>query len=100
MIKLIGIFILAAGFALRLNPLLVVVAAGLATGLVAGISLGDVLALLGSHFIDNRFMTLPVLLMLPVVGLLERHGLQDRVAALIRRKIGRASCRERVSLNV
>ena len=85
MIKLIGIFILAAGFALRLNPLLVVVAAGLATGLVAGISLGDVLALLGSHFIDNRFMTLPVLLMLPVVGLLERHGLQDRVAALIRR---------------
>ncbi len=85
MIKLVGILIVAAGFALRLNPLLVVVAAGLATGLVAGFSLAEVLASLGTFFVDNRFMTLPVLLMLPVVGLLERHGLQERVAVLIRR---------------
>ena len=85
MIKLIGILIVAAGFALRLNPLLVVVAAGVATGLVAGLSLTEVLALLGTYFVENRFMTLPVLLMLPVVGLLERHGLQERVATLIRR---------------
>lgn len=85
MIKLIGILIVAVGFALRLNPLLVVVAAGLATGVAAGLSLPEVLALLGTYFVDNRFMTLPVLLMLPVVGLLERHGLQERVATLIRR---------------
>ncbi len=85
MIKLIGILIVAVGFALRLNPLLVVVAAGLATGLAAGLSPTEVLALLGTYFVDNRFMTLPVLLMLPVVGLLERHGLQERVATLIRR---------------
>jgi uncharacterized membrane protein len=85
MIKLIGILIVAVGFALRLNPLLVIVAAGLATGLAAGLSPTEVLALLGTYFVDNRFMTLPVLLMLPVVGLLERHGLQERVATLIRR---------------
>jgi len=85
MIKLIGILMVAVGFALRLNPLLVVVAAGLATGLAAGFSPDEVLALLGTSFVDNRFMTLPVLLMLPVVGLLERHGLQERVATLIRR---------------
>jgi uncharacterized membrane protein len=85
MIKLIGILIVAVGFALRLNPLMVVVAAGLATGLAAGLSPTEVLALLGTYFVDNRFMTLPVLLMLPVVGLLERHGLQERVATLIRR---------------
>ena len=84
MIKLIGILIVAVGFALRLNPLLVVVVAGVATGLVSGLSLTEVLALLGTFFVENRFMTLPVLLMLPVVGLLERHGLQERVAALIR----------------
>ena len=46
---------------------LVVVAAGVATGLVAGLSLTEVLALLGTYFVENRFMTLPVLLMLPVV---------------------------------
>lgn len=85
MIKLIGILIVAVGFALRLNPLLVVVVAGIATGLVAGLSLTEVLALLGTFFVENRFMTLPVILMLPVVGLLERHGLQERVASLIRR---------------
>ena len=36
MIKLIGVLVVAAGFALRFNTLLVVLAAGIATGLVAG----------------------------------------------------------------
>ena len=85
MIKLIGIAIVAAGFALRLNPLLVVVAAGIATGLAAGLSLHEVMTLFGTYFVENRFMTLPVVLMLPVVGLLERHGLRERVASIIRR---------------
>jgi uncharacterized membrane protein len=86
MIKLIGIAVVAAGFALRLNPLLVVVAAGVATGLAAGLSFHEVMTLFGTFFVDNRFMTLPVVLMLPVVGLLERHGLRERVSALIRRR--------------
>lgn len=88
MIKLIGIAVVAVGFALRLNPLLVVVAAGIATGLAAGLSLHEVMALFGTYFVENRFMTLPVLLMLPVVGLLERHGLRERVASLIRQSAG------------
>ena len=36
MIKLIGILVVAVGFALRFNTLLVVMAAGIVTGLVAG----------------------------------------------------------------
>ena len=85
MIKLIGILIVAVGFALRFNPLLTVLLAGLATGMVAGLSLTEVLAMLGQFFVDNRFMTLPVILMMPVIGLLEKHGLQERAAQLIKR---------------
>lgn len=85
MIKLIGILVVAAGFALRFNTLLVVMAAGLATGLAAGFSFNELMALFGRYFVENRYMTLPVVLMVPVIGLLERHGLQERAATLIRR---------------
>jgi uncharacterized membrane protein len=85
MLKLIGIAIVTAGFALRLNPLLVVVAAGLATGLVAGLPFHELVAELGRLFIQNRALALPAVLMLPVIGLLERHGLQERAETLIRR---------------
>lgn len=84
MIKLIGIAIVAVGFALRLNTLLVVVVAAIVTGLVAGLSFHLLVGFIGQFFIDNRYLVLPVVLMVPIVGLLERHGLQQRVAALIR----------------
>lgn len=96
MIKLIGILVIAVGFGCRFNTLLVVVVAGIATGLVAGMSFNEIMTLFGTLFVDNRFMTLPVILMLPVVGLLERHGLQERVAGLIRRS--RAATSGRVLL--
>jgi len=85
MIKLIGILVVAVGFASRANPLLVVLGAGIATGLVAGMSLHEVLAEFGKDFVENRFVIVVVVLMLPVIGLLERHGLQARAEALIRR---------------
>lgn len=84
MLKLLGILIVAVGFALRLNTLLSVLAAGIITGLIAGFSLNEIMTMLGSFFIENRFMTLPVILMMPVIGLLEKHGLQERAAILIR----------------
>ncbi len=85
MIKLIGILVVAVGFALRFNTLLVVMAAGIVTGLVAGMSFNEIMGLFGKYFVENRYMTLPVVLMLPVIGLLERHGLRERAEALIRR---------------
>ncbi|MSU23388.1 MAG: DUF969 domain-containing protein [Opitutus sp.] len=85
MIKLIGILVVAVGFALRFNTLLVVMAAGIVTGLVAGMSFNEIMTLFGKYFIENRYMTLPVVLMVPVIGLLERHGLQERAETLIRR---------------
>lgn len=85
MIKLIGIAVVAVGFALRLNTLLVVMTAGIATGLVAGMSFNEIMELFGRYFIENRYMTLTVVLMLPVVGLLERHGLRERAEVIVKR---------------
>ena len=85
MIKLIGILVVGLGFALRFNTLLVVMAAGIVTGLVAGMSLNEIMELFGKYFVENRYMTLPIVLMVPLVGLLERHGLQERAETLIRR---------------
>jgi uncharacterized membrane protein len=85
MIKLVGILVVAAGFALRFNTLLVVMAAGISTGLVAGMSFNEIMALFGKYFVENRYITLTVLLMLPVVGLLERYGLRERAELLIQR---------------
>lgn len=85
MIKLIGILLVAIGFGLRLNTLLVVMVAGVATGLVAGISFNDVMTQFGEVFINNRYMSLPIILTLPVIGVLERYGLKERAEALIKR---------------
>jgi len=82
-LPLLGILIVVAGFALRLNPMLVVVAAGLATGLLAGMNPVEVLAAFGKAFNDNRIIAI-VWVVLPVIGLLERYGLQQRAAAVIR----------------
>jgi len=85
MIKLIGIIVVGLGFALRFNTLLVVMAAGIVTGLVAGMSFHEIMTLFGKYFVENRYMTLPVVLMVPLIGLLERHGLQERAEMLIKR---------------
>ena len=80
---LLGILVVVLGFALRLNPMLVVTAAALITGLLGGLDLAQVIATFGKAFNDNRIIAI-VWIVLPVIGLLERFGLQQRAAALIR----------------
>jgi len=84
MLTLIGILIVVVGFALRLNPLLVVTVAGLATGIASGKPLLDVIAAFGHAFIESRYVAI-VWLVLPVIGLLERFGLKERARDLISR---------------
>src|SRR5688572_19748529 len=81
-LPLLGIGIVVLGFALRLNPMPVVVAAGLATGLLAGMGPVEVIAAFGKAFNDNRIIAI-VWIILPVIGLLERYGLQQRAAAVV-----------------
>ena len=89
---LIGVAWVVAGFALRQNPALVVVSAGLLTGLVAGRQLIEVLSLIGEAFIKQRYLAL-VLLLLPVIALLERHGLKQHAENWIARLRGATPAR-------
>ena len=79
---LLGVAVVVAGFVLRRNPALVVVIAGLVSGIAAGMRVDELLALLGTSFVSNRALLLFVLT-LPVIGLLEHHGLRERAQAWI-----------------
>ncbi|MBI5938931.1 MAG: DUF969 domain-containing protein [Caulobacterales bacterium] len=81
---LLGVAVVVVGFAARLNPLLIVAAAAIVTGLAAGMDLLATLSVLGKAFRDNRYISV-VWLILPLIGLLEREGLQERAKALIGR---------------
>jgi uncharacterized membrane protein len=81
---LLGVAVVVTGFALRMNPALVVVVAAMVSGLLSGLSIPDLLALLGAKFIDSRNL-LALLLTLPTIGLLERAGLREHAAAWIAR---------------
>ncbi|MEO7014292.1 MAG: DUF969 domain-containing protein [Dokdonella sp.] len=80
--SLLGVAVVVAGFALRRNPVLVVVIAGIVSALASGISIGDLLTLLGRTFVENRMLLL-FLLTLPVIGLLEHYGLRERARSWI-----------------
>jgi len=81
-LPLLGVAVVVAGFALRRNPVLVVIIAGIVSGVASGMGAGDLLALLGTSFASNRVLLL-FTLTLPVIGLLERHGLRERAQAWI-----------------
>ena len=80
---LLGILLVVVGFALKMNPMLVVTASAIVTGLLGGMDLEQVISTFGKAFNDNRIIAI-VWIVLPVIGLLERFGLQQRAAALIR----------------
>ncbi len=84
---LLGIAVVIVGFVRRYNPVAVVVAAGLVSGLLAGKAPGELLALLGDSFVSNRALLLYVLT-LPAIGLRERAGLREHVHAWILRLRG------------
>lgn len=95
MLVLLGIGVVVLGFVLRANPLLVVMAAALTTGLAAAwtpeadvqimyAAALSTLAAFGKAFNDNRYVSI-VWFVLLAIGLLERAGLQDRARMLISR---------------
>ena len=80
---LIGVAVIIAGFLLRFNPMLIVAAAAIVTGLAAQFPPDKILADIGTGFIKTRNIPLIILLPLAVIGLLERHGLRERAQAWI-----------------
>ncbi|CNB70260.1 DUF969 domain-containing protein [Yersinia pseudotuberculosis] len=80
---LIGIAAIVIGFLLRINAVLVVITAGIITGLAAFMPIATILENLGQGFLNTRNLPLILLLPLAVIGLLERHGLKERAQAWI-----------------
>lgn len=87
--ELIGILIIIIGFALKLDVIAVILCSGLITGLISGMSIVEILSILGKAFVDNRYMSL-FLLILGVIGILERNGLRESASELIK-KINKAT---------
>ncbi len=83
LLPLIGIPIIVFGFAFRFNPLLVVIGAGLATGLAVGMDFVLLLETFGEKFMNSRQIAC-VILIFPVIALLERYGLKERAQTWIR----------------
>ncbi|NMM95963.1 hypothetical protein G1C98_0699 [Bifidobacterium sp. DSM 109960] len=79
---LLGIVIVIVGFALKLDSILIIFAAAIVTALVGGIGIDGFLTTLGTSFVSNRSMAVFIIILL-VVGTLERNGLKDAAAALI-----------------
>ena len=84
MIVLIGVALVVIGFALRLNPMLVVTVSGIVTALLGGLNPVAILDTFGSGFATNRSVTIYVIT-LPAIGLLERYGLLQQASRLIGR---------------
>lgn len=82
MLVLLAIAVLVGGLVARINPLLVVLASAVTAGLSAGLPPLELLATFGKAFNANRFVMV-VFLVVPTIGMLERHGLQERARQLI-----------------
>lgn len=92
LLPLIGIPVVVIGFALRFNPLIVVVIAGLTTGLLVGMDFGMLLETFGEKFFNSRSLA-TFILILPVIGLLEYYGLKERAQAWIAKIASATSAR-------
>ncbi|WP_426023353.1 DUF969 domain-containing protein [Brevundimonas sp. PWP3-1b1] len=93
MLVLIGIAIVVVGFVARINPLVVILVAAITTGVLAAVGPGvdarallmagiDTISRFGEAFNDNRYFHI-TWLVLPVIGLLEHAGLQERARDLV-----------------
>ena len=82
MLVLLGIAVVVVGFVARINPLVVILTAAVVTGLTGGLGLVETISAFGEAFNDNRYISI-VWLVLPVIGLLERAGLQEQARKLI-----------------
>ena len=86
-LKLIGILIVIVGFALKLDSILIIVAAAIVTALVGGLGPIRLFETLGTSFVANRSMAIFIMILI-VTGTLERNGLRESAADLIKKVKG------------
>ena len=88
LLKLIGVLIVVIGFIMKWDTIATVVAAGIATGLVAVLNgqmtFIGIFETLGTAFLNNRTATL-FALTVGILGLCERYGLRDKAKDFIKK---------------
>lgn len=85
--RLIGILIVIIGATFDFNLLLTILLAAFATGLAGGLDLVVLLEMVGDAFTRHRFLSL-YLLLFPLLGMLERRGLYEKIEADLERVKG------------
>ena len=84
LLKLLGIVIVVVGFALKLDSIFIIMVAAIATAVVGGMDPVAFLDTLGESFVSNRSMCIFIMTFV-LTGTLERNGLRQAAAALIRK---------------
>jgi uncharacterized membrane protein len=79
---LLAVAVVVVGFALRINSMLVVTVSGITAGAIAGLNPVKIIEEFGTGFAGSRSVTV-FIVVLPVIGLMERYGLQDQARTLI-----------------
>lgn len=99
LIKLVGVLIVIVGFALKLDSILIIFLALLTTGIVGGLGVDGLLESIGTNFVANRSMAIFVMILL-ITGVLERNGLREAAADLIKKVKGATAGKIVASYNV
>lgn len=84
LLPLLGVLIVIVGFALKFDAILIVMVALIVTAFTGGLGLTSMLETLGTTFVNNRGMAIFIIIML-ATGTLERNGLKESAATLIKR---------------
>lgn len=87
MLSLLGVVVVIIGFALKLEPIAIIVVSAIVTAVCGGINVVDLLTSVGTTFVANRNQLITIILMI-LTGTLERNGLKEAGAALIRKAKG------------
>ena len=87
MLSLLGVVVVIIGFALKLEPIAIIFVSAIVTAVCGGINVVDLLTTVGSTFVANRNQLITIILMI-LTGTLERNGLKEAGAELIKKAKG------------
>lgn len=87
MLSLIGVLVVIVGFAMKLEPIAIIFVSAAVTAVCGAIPPMELFELVGSTFVANRNQLITIILMI-LTGTLERNGLKEAGAELIKKAKG------------
>ena len=87
MLSLLGVLVVIIGFAMKLQPITIIFVSTIVTAVCGQIPPVELLELIGKTFVANRNQLITIILMI-LTGTLERNGLKEAGAELIKKAKG------------